>query len=271
MAIVLFFWVNQNQQRREKLKAAYTAESTISRIESSAEPLSCGIKSGQKEYIEEGLTISDKQFAALSRLMQDEDDIIKVHEIAKDGIVSQIYPMEGNRGCDPGLKYDGKSGRKRRSDVWQETAASIRLPVRLNWCRWKRCCLLTRYAERMPKAVRISPGDFLFLLLWTGELIKKMELDQLEDAGYHYQIWKKGTDDERIVIAQCDNLQKTDTLEAACVRFRMIPGIFEIVPENGWVTTTQKLLGTIHFDDDSSHCNDHISAIQNETLQRCAS
>lgn len=28
--------------------------------------------------------------------MQDEDNIIKVHEIAKDGIVSQIYPMEGN-------------------------------------------------------------------------------------------------------------------------------------------------------------------------------
>ena len=27
------FLVNQNQQRREKLKAAYTAESTISRIE----------------------------------------------------------------------------------------------------------------------------------------------------------------------------------------------------------------------------------------------
>lgn len=40
--------------------------------------------------------ISDKQFATLSRMMQDVDNIIKAHEIAKDGIVSQIYPMEGN-------------------------------------------------------------------------------------------------------------------------------------------------------------------------------
>lgn len=89
------FLVNQNQQRREKLKAAYTAESTISRIEVQLNRYL--VESNLvKKSIEEGLTISDKQFATLSRLMQDEEDIIKVHEIAKDGIVSQIYPMEGN-------------------------------------------------------------------------------------------------------------------------------------------------------------------------------
>ena len=89
------FLVNQNQQRREKLKAAYTAESTISRIEVQLNRY-LAESNLVKKSIEEGLTISDKQFATLSRLMQDEDDIIKVHEIAKDGIVSQIYPMEGN-------------------------------------------------------------------------------------------------------------------------------------------------------------------------------
>ena len=80
------FLVNQNQQRREKLKAAYTAESTISRIEVQLNRYL--VESNLvKKSIEEGLTISDKQFATLSRLMQDEEDIIKVHEIAKDGIV----------------------------------------------------------------------------------------------------------------------------------------------------------------------------------------
>ena len=83
---------------------------------------------------------------------------------------------------------------------------------------------------------------FSILVMDWQKFIKKMELDQLEDAGYHYQIWKKGTDDERIVIAQCDNLQETDTLEVACT----VPNdtwYFEIVPENGWVTMTQKLWG----------------------------
>ena len=39
------FLVNQNQQKREKLKAAYTAESTISRIE-----VQLNRYLGQKEY-----------------------------------------------------------------------------------------------------------------------------------------------------------------------------------------------------------------------------
>ena len=80
------FLINQNQQKREKLKAAYTAESTISRIEVQLNRY-LAESDLVKKSIEEGLTISDKQFATLSRLMQDEDDIIKVHEIAKDGIV----------------------------------------------------------------------------------------------------------------------------------------------------------------------------------------
>ena len=80
------FLINQNQQRREQLKAAYTAESTISRIEVQLNRY-LAESDLVKKSIEEGLTISDEQFATLSRLMQDEDDIIKVHEIAKDGIV----------------------------------------------------------------------------------------------------------------------------------------------------------------------------------------
>ena len=53
------FLVNQNQQRREKLKAAYTAESTISRIEVQLNRYL--VESNLvKKSIEEGLTISDK-------------------------------------------------------------------------------------------------------------------------------------------------------------------------------------------------------------------
>ena len=108
------FLVNQNQQRREKLKAAYTAESTISRIEVQLNRY-LAESNLVKKSIEEGLTISDKQFATLSRLMQDEDDIIKVHEIAKDGIVSQIYPMEGN---------EDVIGLNMIKEAWQESRES---------------------------------------------------------------------------------------------------------------------------------------------------
>ena len=233
------FLVNQNQQRREKLKAAYTAESTISRIEVQLNRY-LAESNLVKKSIEEGLTISAKQFATLSRLMQDEDDIIKVHEIAKDGIVSQIYPMEGNEDVI-GLNMIENPERKKEARLARDSGEyTIAGPFEL--VQGGNGVLLFDPVYRTDDKGCKKFWGFSILVMDWRKFIEKMELDQLEDAGYHYQIWKKGTDDERIVIAQCDNLQETDTLEVACT----VPNdtwYFEIVPENGWVTMTQKLWG----------------------------
>ena len=235
------FLVNQNQQRREKLKAAYTAESTISRIEVQLNRYL--VESNLvKKSIEEGLTISDKQFATLSRLMQDEEDIIKVHEIAKDGIVSQIYPMEGNEDVI-GLNMIENPERKKEARLARDSGEyTIAGPFEL--VQGGNGVLLFDPVYRTDDKGCKKFWGFSILVMDWQKFIKKMELDQLENAGYHYQIWKKGTDDEKIVIAQCDNLQETDTLEVACT----VPNdtwYFEIVPENGWVTMTQKLWGLL--------------------------
>ena len=235
------FLVNQNQQRREKLKAAYTAESTISRIEVQLNRY-LAESDLVKKSIEEGLTISDKQFATLSRLMQDEDDIIKVHEIAKDGIVSQIYPMEGNEDVI-GLNMIENPERKKEARLARDSGEyTIAGPFEL--VQGGNGVLLFDPVYRTDDKGCKKFWGFSILVMDWQKFIKKMELDQLENAGYHYQIWKKGTDDEKIVIAQCDNLQEIDTLEVACT----VPNdtwYFEIVPENGWVTMTQKLWGLL--------------------------
>ena len=235
------FLVNQNQQKREKLKAAYTAESTISRIEVQLNRY-LAESDLVKKSIEEGLTISDKQFATLSRLMQDEDDIIKVHEIAKDGIVSQIYPMEGNEDVI-GLNMIENPERKKEACLARDSGEyTIAGPFEL--VQGGNGVLLFDPVYRTDTKGCKKFWGFSILVMDWQKFIKKMELDQLEDAGYHYQIWKKGTDDEKIVIAQCDNLQEADTMEVACT----VPNdtwYFEIVPENGWVTITQKLWGLL--------------------------
>ena len=235
------FLVNQNQQKREKLKAVYTAESTISRIEVQLNRY-LAESDLVKKSIEEGLTISDKQFATLSRLMQDKDNIIKVHEIAKDGIVSQIYPMEGNEDVI-GLNMIENPERKKEARLARDSGEyTIAGPFEL--VQGGNGVLLFDPVYRTDDKGCKKFWGFSILVIDWQKFIKKMELDQLEDAGYHYQIWKKGTDDEKIVIAQCDNLQETDTLEVACT----VPNdtwYFEIVPENGWVTMTQKLWGLL--------------------------
>ena len=172
--------------------------------------------------------------------MQDEDNIIKVHEIAKDGIVSQIYPMEGNEDVI-GLNLIENPERKTEARLARDSGEyTIAGPFEL--VQGGNGVLLFDPVYRTDDKGCKKFWGFSILVIDWQKFIKKMELDQLENAGYHYQIWKKGTDDEKIVIVQCDNLQETDTLEVACT----VPNdtwYFEIVPENGWVTMTQKLWG----------------------------
>ena len=236
------FLVNENQKKREQLKAAYTAESTISRVEVQLNRYMAE-SDLVKKSIEDGLMISDAQFAQLSRLMQDEDYIIKAHEIAKDGIVSQIYPIQGNEnamGFNILEDSERKKAARRARDSGEYTLAG---PFEL--VQGGTGVLLFDPVYQIDAQGNEKFWGFSVLVMDWEKFIDKMELDKLEDAGYHYQIWKRGNkDDEQVVIAQCVNFEKEDTLEVACE----VPNdtwYFEIIPENGWITLIQRLWGLL--------------------------
>ena len=77
------------------MQAAYTAESTINRVESQ---LNKYLTESQliKRIIEDKGSMDDDAFSSISQYMQDSQNVIEAHELAKDGTVSQVYPMEGN-------------------------------------------------------------------------------------------------------------------------------------------------------------------------------
>ena len=234
--------VNENQKKREQLKAAYTAESTISRVEVQLNRYMAE-SDLVKKSIEDGLMISDAQFAQLSRLMQDEDYIIKAHEIAKDGIVSQIYPIQGNENA-MGFNVLEDSERKKAALLARDSGEyTIAGPFDL--VQGGTGVLLFDPVYQIDAQGNKKFWGFSVLVMDWEKFIDKMELDKLEDAGYHYQIWKRGNkDDEQVVIAQCVNFEKEDTLEVACE----VPNdtwYFEIIPENGWITLIQRLWGLL--------------------------
>ena len=236
------FLVNENQKKREQLKAAYTAESTISRVEVQLNRYMAE-SDLVKKSIEDGLMISDAQFAQLSRLMQDEDYIIKAHEIAKDGIVSQIYPIQGNEnamGFNILEDSERKKAARRARDSGEYTLAG---PFEL--VQGGTGVLLFDPVYQIDAQGNKKFWGFSILVMDWEKFIDKMELNKLEDAGYHYQIWKRDNkDNEKVVIAQCVNFEKEDTLEVACE----VPNdtwYFEIIPENGWITSIQKLWGLL--------------------------
>ena len=88
--------IQRSQENREKLKASYTAESMIRRIESQ---LSRYLENSEffKNIISSGYEISEDEFTDLSYLMKENKKVIEAAELAPAGVVTMIYLLEGNQ------------------------------------------------------------------------------------------------------------------------------------------------------------------------------
>mgnify|MGYP004457403295 FL=1 len=237
IAMGCIFLVNKDQEKREKLKAAYAAETTVSKVEAQLDKYLTESELMEK-LIEERTEITDTEFSELSRLMQDENQVISAHELAKDGCISQVYPFEENKeaiGLDMLKDPERKAAANLAKDSGEYTFAG---PYEL--VQGGIGALLFD-----PIYIEDSSGEeqfwgFSILVIDWDKFITQTELSKLEDAGYSYQIWKKVLDtDKKVVLAQCEKPKEKDTLEVAC----KVPNdtwYFEIAPVNGWITWLQK-------------------------------
>lgn len=233
--------VNYSQVKEEKLKAAYTAESTVSRVESQLNKY-LAESNLMKRIVEEGYDVDDEEFATLSGLMQDENYVIEAHEMAKDGIVGQVYPMKGNEEA-LGLNMLENPARKKEANLAKETGQyTIAGPYEL--VQGGTGALLFDPIYRDHNGQKSFWGFSILVINWE-KFIEDIELDKLERANYNYRIWKKNLySEEKIIIAQNESPVHGDALEVACD----VPNdtwYFEIVPKDGWVSAAQLLFGVL--------------------------
>ena len=234
------FLLNQNQEKEERLKAVYTAESTVSIVESQ---LNRYLAESDliKNVVESGQDIETREFDMLSEFMQDEGNVIEAHEIAKDGIVSLVYPLEGNE-ASVGLNMLEHPERKQEARLAKESGHyTIAGPFDL--VQGGRGVLLFDPIYRQDENGEKQFWGFSILVLNWERFLDEMHLDKLEEAGYHYQIWKKNAvDGQKNVIAQCSDMNQKKTLSVACD----VPNdiwYFDIVPHRGWISVEQIISG----------------------------
>ena len=223
-ALLLFFitfflaelcavFLYQNQLKEAKLKADYTAQTTIGRVKSQLNHY-LAESNLMKHMIEAGYTVDDEEFSVLSSLMQDDQNVIKAHELAKDGIVTLIYPMSGNEAA-LGLNMLEHPARKQEARLAKESGEyTIAGPFELQ--QGDIGALLFD-----PIYTTDANGDqtfwgFSILVLDWESFLNEIELDTLEEAGYTYELWME-------VLCTVPN----DTWH------------FEIVPKNGWLSPLQ--------------------------------
>lgn len=230
----------QNQEKDERLRAVYAAESTISRVSSQ---LNRYLTESDfiKKYIESGNALREEEFANISSNMQDGSSVIKAHELAKDGVVSQVYPMKGNEAAI-GLDMLENPARKKEATLARNSGMyTIAGPFELVQ-GGTGALLFDPIYTYSPKGERSFWGFSILVLQWDA-FIDEIELNKMEEAGYQYQIWKKDPyTGEKIVIAESEKAFPSNALEVAC----SVPNdtwYFEIVPKNGWFSEQQLASG----------------------------
>ena len=232
----------QNQAKDEQLRAVYTAESTVGRVSSQLNQY-LSESNFIKKLIESGYDISGRPFAAISGHMQEGKDIIKAHELAKDGIVSQVYPILENQAAI-GLDMLENPARKKEATLAKESGEyTIAGPFEL--AQGDTGALLFDPIYTTDATGLRDFWGFSILVLRWDQFMDEIELNKLEEAGYRYQIWKKDLyTEEKVVIAESEGFLPNDALEVTC----SVPNdtwYFEIVPAKGWVSPQQMLFGLL--------------------------
>ena len=231
-----------NQEKDERLRAVYAAESTISRVSSQLNRY-LAESDFIKKYIESGRVLREEEFAVISSNMQDGSSVIKTHELAKDGVVSQVYPVAGNEAAI-GLDMLHNPARKKEANLAKNSGMyTIAGPFEL--VQGGTGALLFDPIYTYSEKGERSFWGFSILVLQWDDFIEEVELDKMEDAGYRYQIWKKDPyTGEKIVIAESEEDFPGNALEVAC----SVPNdtwYFEIIPKAGWFSDQQLLLGIV--------------------------
>ena len=246
-ALLLFFitfflvelcavFLYQNQLKEAKLKADYTAQTTIGRVKSQLNHY-LAESNLMKHMIEAGYTVDDEDFSVLSSLMQDDQNVIKAHELAKDGIVTQIYPMNGNEAA-LGLNMLEHPARKQEARLAKESGEyTIAGPSELQQGGIGALLFDPIYTTDA-NGGQTFWGFSILVLDWES-FLNEIELDTLEEAGYTYEIWKiSPATGEHVSIAHSGNSRRSDAMEVLCT----VPNDtwhFEIVPKNGWLSPLQ--------------------------------
>ena len=246
VGIISFFIVsvcgqllNRNTVNEEKMRAAFKAETTVNRIRSQLNRY-LDVSEFFQNIIGSGHQMDSKEFQALSQMISDDSQIIKVIEQAPDGVVKDIYPLKGNEAAF-GIDMLNNPARKHEANLAMKSGQyTIAGPYELN--QGGLGSLLFEPIYITDKSGEKSFWGFSILVLDWNRFLEELELDKLTDASYCYQMWKKdGNSGKKTIIAQGGDAIHKGAVQISC----KVPNdtwYFEIIPHTGWVTVKQQAL-----------------------------
>ena len=242
LALGLTYTQVKRQVEEEKLRAAYTAEDTVRRIESQ---LNRYLEKSDllKKMVEGGHSLSDGDFAVLGSMLMDANGVLDAIELAPGGVVNQVYPLEGNEQA-VGLDFFANSERNPYAELAMRSGKyTIAGPFDL--VQGGRGALLFDPIYMSEENGGAFWGFSILVVNWE-RFLDEIELDALENTAYEYWIHTDDLSGDGVfTIARDEQFGgQKDAISVSCE----VPNDvwrFEIAPKNGWISRTTMLLAAL--------------------------
>ena len=191
-------------------------------------------------YIIDGSDLDENTFSELAEKIPNEEGVVKAFELAPEGIITEIYPMQGNSEA-LGLDVLGEHERKKDAILAKETGEyTLGGPYQLK--QGGTGALLFKPVYRTDDSGGSSFWGFVLQVIDWDRFMSDINLKSLSEADFSYKIWSYDrSSGDKVILAQSQEDMPEDSLTIECE----IPNntwYFDIVPSNGWIPVSYWLL-----------------------------
>ena len=240
--LLAFFVCSQMIRYQEKEKKAvgtYMAQSTIRRVKEKLDNY-ITISDLLGNYIIDGSDMDENTFSELAEKIPNEDGVVKAFELAPEGIITEIYPMQGNSEA-LGLDLLREHERKKDAVLAKETREyTLGGPYQLK--QGGSGALLFKPVYQNDDSGKSSFWGFVLQVIDWDCFMSDINLKSLSEADFSYKIWSYDrSSEDKNILAQSQEDMPEDCLTIECE----IPNntwYFDIAPSNGWIPVSYWLL-----------------------------
>ena len=184
-------------------------------------------------YISAGENLDENTFSELAEKIPNEDGVIKAFELAPEGIVTDIYPKEGNEGAF-GLDMLQEHERKKDAILARDSGKyTLGGPYQLK--QGGTGALLFNPVYQDNNSEQGEFWGFVILVIDWDRFIREINLDYLSDADFCYRIWTYDrSSSDKIILAESQDNMSDNILTVECT----VPNntwYFDIIPSSGWI------------------------------------
>ena len=230
-ALIVGVFLLHNLEKDEKTTGKYMAQITEKRVRARLDQYSM-LSALLGNYISAGENLDENTFSELAEKIPNEDGVIKAFELAPEGIVTDIYPKQGNEGAF-GLDMLQEHERKKDAILARDSGKyTLGGPYQLK--QGGTGALLFNPVYQDNNSEQDEFWGFVILVIDWDRFIEEINLDYLSDADFCYRIWTydRGSSD-KIILAESQDNMSDNILTVECA----VPNntwYFDIIPSEGW-------------------------------------